>query len=105
MEEGQRVFELEPADRQLGGSFQPEERLSAQALPFGLLGGPGEIGVLGSYCFGVMVSEERRALVVVAQPLQPVRERRVEPSPSRLRKGGIGDLAGQGMLDGVLALA
>jgi len=82
------------------------ERLPAQRRNLLVRTGPGEVDVLGTHGLRVVVGQQRGVLVLgAAAPLEPLGEAGVEPGAARLRKTLVGDLAGQRVLDRVLAFA
>src|SRR5581483_4019438 len=94
-----------PAQCQLGRSLEPAGGLSREPLALVVLARPRKVGVLGPRGFGIVMRQERRLLVAAAaEALEPRRERRVETGALRLRDARVGDLPGDCVLDGVLAL-
>lgn len=62
-QERERLVELVAADGQLRRTLQPHACPLAQARVLRVRARPGEVGVLGSHGFGVVVGEKGRVLV------------------------------------------
>ncbi len=101
-----RLLDLVAAAREPPRAREPVHRLRADSRELGRVALPDEIGVLRLRRLRVVVRDHRRALVGRDPALrEPVGERRVEPSSSRLGDRAVGDLAGERVLDRVLVPA
>ena len=82
-------------DGPIGGSTQRDPRLARERLGFGAVGrGPVRRQVVRCQCAGELV---------VAERFEVARSREVPAAPVAQREGGIGDLADDGLDEGVLA--
>ena len=86
--------------------MEPTHGAPAKTQPRIVVASPGEVRVFRTDGLGVVVREQRRVFVPSAAELfEPFGETCVERSASRLRKGCVGDLPRQGVLERVLDLA
>ena len=105
VEQGQALVDLVAADGQLRRPPRPPDGLAAQGLGLLFAAGPGQIEDLRADRLGVMVGQQWRVFVL-APPvaLQPLREPGVQRRPPGLEQAGVGDRAGERVLDQVLPL-
>ena len=105
VEQREAVVDLETSDRGFGCAPEPHERGRQQLFKLHLFPRPHQIGVVRSDSLGVVVRKERCVLVPpFSGPFDPSRERGVQPRPFRFRQARVRDLAGERVLDRILAV-
>jgi hypothetical protein len=106
VQQGQALVDLVASDGQVRGPPRPQHRLGAQRFSLLFPARPGQVQVSRDHRRSVMVRQQRRVLgLTLAVALQPLGEAGMQPRPPGLEQAGVGDLAGQRVLDQPLPLA